>query len=114
MMQALIQKTAGNPATNPYLKLVNCSNGSGEGSVNSLMNPDDKYWQHVNLVLSTSHLSHSQVQVIYMETEDSTNLVSFPGRPYLVRDEFEAAMRLCKTKYPKIEIVIFWENNNFS
>ena len=102
---ALKNKTYGNGRTNSFLHMVNCANGGGKGSLNSLTNPDDPYWDHVNTVLRTSFLSVNQVQVIYLDTDDSTNLITFPGRPYKYRDELEEAMRVCKTKFKKLRLV---------
>jgi len=105
LMKALKAKTFGNTATNPFLKLISCSNGYGSASFNSMMNPNDAYWQHVDKVLKGGQISYKQVQVIYIESEDSTNLIFFPGRAYRVRNEVEACMRLCKIKFPNIRLV---------
>jgi len=102
---ALKNKTYGNPATNQFLHMVNCANGGGKGSLNSIMNPNDPYWNHVDLVMRTSFLSPNQVEVIYLDTEDSTSSVVFPGRPYQYRDDFEEAMRVCKAKFKKLRLV---------
>jgi len=102
---ALKNKTYGNPATNSFLHLVNCANGGGKGSINSIMNLNDPYWDHVNSVLRTSFISDNQVQVIYIDTEDSTSFTAFPGRPHQYRDEFEAAMRVCKAKFINLKLV---------
>ena len=104
-MVALKDKTTGNAATNPYLLMVSCNNGYGSGSLNSIMNPIDPYWDHVDIVLKGAHIGYRQVQVIYLETEDSTQLKVFPGRAYRVRNELEASMRVFKTKFPNIKLV---------
>ena len=104
-MTALKGKTVGNLRTNPFLVLVNCNNGSGEGSYNSIINPNDPYWNHVNTVLLASRINAKQVQVIYLESEDSTDTREFPGRPYLVRDEIEQALRICKAKFINLKLV---------
>jgi len=105
LMNALKAKTDGNTKTNPFLNLVSCSNGYSSGSFNSIMNPNDPYWQHVDQVLKGHSISYRQVQVIYIESEDSTNLIFFPGRAYRVRNEFEACMRLCKIKFTNLKLV---------
>lgn len=105
MMKALIQKTVGNPLTNPSLFLVNCCNGNQTASINNIMNPADPYWTHVDIRLQSTHLAYKQVQVIYLETDDSISTMDFPGRPYRTRDEYEIALRLFKTKFPKLKLV---------
>jgi hypothetical protein len=105
LMVALIEKTVGNSATNPFLKLVSCSNGYGSGSFNSIMNPNDPYWQHVDQVLKGNLIGRRQVQVIYIESEDSTKQILFPFRAYRVRNEFEAGMRVCKIRFPNAKLV---------
>jgi len=104
-MTALKGKTVGNPATNPYLIVSNCNNGSGTGTLNSIINPTDPYWQHVSLTLRGAHLNYKQVQVIYLESEDSTTVTGFPERPYFVRDQLEAALRTCKVKFVNLKLV---------
>lgn len=104
-MQALRDKTKGNPETNPYLKLLNGNNGSGEASLNSIAKPDAPYWDHVTYSLTATKSSYRQVQVIYLETEDSSVNVSWPGRPIEVKLLLEAALRNIKIKFPNIKIV---------
>jgi hypothetical protein len=104
-MYALMAKTIGNPRTNPSLLLANCNNGSGNASLNSLMNPNDLYWIHVSLILRSYHISYKQVQVIYLETDDSSAINSFPERPYQVRDDFKIAMQVCKAKFKHLRLV---------
>src|SRR5436190_7733875 len=87
----LKNKTVGNPATNPYLHMVSCAWGGGKASLNSIMNPNDKYWSHVDSELTKNRLKAGQVEIIFFDTEDSTSYINFPGRPYQYRDEFEAA-----------------------
>jgi len=105
LLLTLKNKTQGNPATNPYLRLVSCAWGGGKASLNNIMNPNDKYWSHVDTELMKNRLRPTQVEVIYFDTEDSTSFVDFPGRPYQFRDEFEAAMRVCKSKFIKLKVV---------
>jgi len=107
LMIALKNKTNGNPKTNPFLHVVNCADGGGGASLNSVMNPNDPYWNHVDLVLRSSFINNRQIQVMYFETEDSTNLKSFPARPYQYRDELEVALRLFKTRFPNLKLVYF-------
>lgn len=103
MMNALTAKTVNNPLTNSYLKMATCTDGGA--SVNEIMNPADLYWQTENSKLKQSGLSAKQVQVIYMETDDSTRGTEFPGRPLLSKDFYAQAMRLFKVKFPNVKIV---------
>jgi len=104
-MVALMSKTNNNPLTNPRLTLANCNNGGGNASLNSIMNPSDPYWDHVSLILKNRHLSYKQVQVIYLETDDSIPVTSFPERAYQVRDDLKKAMQVCKTKFRHLKLV---------
>lgn len=103
MMTALRDKTSGNPLTNPKLRLVACT--SGATSVNEIMDPANGYWNVVQTKLSKAALKAKQVQVIYMETEDSVQTNDFPGRPLRTKTEYEQAMRTFKIKFPNIKLV---------
>ena len=69
------------------------------------MNPGDPYWNHVNSILLTSHINANQVQIIYLESEDSSTSHKFPDRAYLVRDDIEEVMRVCKAKFKQLKIM---------
>ena len=105
MMDSLKQKTFRDANTNPYLKLINCNNGASTSSLNSISNPNDPYWDHVKRVLFGAHAYNNQVEVIYLETEDSTSVQSFPDRPYIFRDNLEAVMRTCKLKFKYLKLM---------
>ena len=104
-MMALRDKTIDNPKTNPYLKLLNGNNGTGQGSLNSIAKPDAPYWDHVSQSLTATKSSYRQVQVIYLETEDSSVNVNWPDRPLEVKELLESALRNIKIKFPNIKIV---------
>jgi len=104
-MKALIIKTTGNTETNPSLLLLNCNNGAGTATLNSMMDPNDPYWDHVSLILGYHHITYRQVQVIYFETDDSIPINSFPARPYQFRDDFKIAMQTCKAKFRRLKLV---------
>ena len=103
-MRELKTKTKNNPATNPKLLLLNCNNGSGEASLNSIMNPIDPYWDHVNQVI-VANSSYKQVQVIYLETDDSSAYVHWPEKPTAVKNDLEACLRVFKQKFENIKVV---------
>jgi len=104
-MTQLKKQTTGNPLTNPKLLLLNTNNGYGEASLNSIMNPNDLYWDHVTQIINGAKSSYRQVQVIYLESDDSTKYVNWPGRPNLVKGELESCMRVFKQKFPNAKVL---------
>jgi len=104
-MRQLKDQTVNNPLTNSKLILLNCCNGSGTASLNSIMNPKDPYWDHVSQVLHGSTRSYRQVQVIYLESDDSTVYNFWPSRPNLVKNDLETCLRVFKKKFPNIKLV---------
>ena len=104
-MRALNNKTIGNPRTNPKLLLLPLNSGSGLARLNNVMNPNDPYWNNVAILIKQANASFRQVQIIYLETEDSTHNVSFPGRPLQVKNELESCFRVFKQKFPNVKIV---------
>jgi hypothetical protein len=106
-MELLKTKTAGNPLTNPQLLLLKCSNGKRSASLNSQMNPDDSYWDHVTQIITGgAHSSYRQVQVIYLEADDSSkNNIIFPQRAIKTKEEIKECLRVYKKKFPNLKIV---------
>ncbi|MEO8711792.1 MAG: hypothetical protein ABI405_06685 [Parafilimonas sp.] len=104
-MKLLRMKTIGNPATNPALKLFNCNNGSGEASLANIMDTTNDYWNHITESIKGSRSSYRQVQVIYLETDDSNTYVEWPGRPLEVKEKIESCLRVFKQKFQNIKIV---------
>jgi len=107
-MRELKAKTEGNPLTNPNLLLLNCDNGKRSASLNSQMNPADPYWDHVSQILTGgAHSSQRQVQIIYVEADDSSKdkAITFPSRSLLVKQELQACFRVYKQKFPNLKIV---------
>ena len=102
-MIALKAKTINNPATNPQLLLLNCNQGSGFASLNDILHPNGFYWFHVNDVI-TKQSSYKQVQVIYLETDDSAR-VRFPDKPLTVKNNIDSCLRLFKQKFPNVKVV---------
>lgn len=103
MMKALITKTKDNPATNPGLLLLNCNQGAGFASLYNILNPNDSYWTHVNQVI-TRKTSYQQVQVLYLETDDTT-VTTWPGRPITTKNNIDSCLRVFKQKFPNIKVV---------
>lgn len=104
-MKVLTQKTAGNPLTNPELSLASISLGSGDARLNNILNPNDPYWNTVAQKLRQSKSSFRQVQVIYLDTEDSSKIIGFPVRPILVKNDLEACFRTLQLKFPNVKLV---------
>lgn len=103
MMKALITKTEKNPLTNPNLLLINCNQGAGFASINSIMNPVDGYWDRVNNTI-VNKTSYKQVQIIYLETDDSSK-VSWPNKPITVKNDIDSSLRVFKRKFPNLKLV---------
>jgi hypothetical protein len=104
-MRQLKTQTDKNPLTNPKLLLLNCCNGYGEASLNSIMNPNDPYWNHVTQVLTGSKAGYRSVQIIYLETDDSTKYINWPGRANLVKGELESAVNVLKSKFINLKVL---------
>ncbi len=106
-MRNLKAKTEGNPLTNPNLLLLNCDNGKKTASLNSQMNPNDPYWNHVTQILTGgAHSSYRQVQIIYVEADDSSkNNIVFPDRAIKVKQDLQQCFRVYKQKFPNVKIV---------
>lgn len=104
-MRALEAKTVNNPLTNPKLLFVTLNSGRGLARLNDVMNPNDPYWDIVSSQIKTANTSYRQVQIIYLETEDSTKIKSFPGRPLQVKNELESCFRVFKQKFPNVKLV---------
>lgn len=105
MMTALTNKTIGNPLTNASLKMMNATNGEHSSSVNSLMNPNDSIWNIIDQKLSRNNMAYAQVQVIYLETDDSSQTTGFPARPLILKQNYLAVMHMFKLKFPNIRLV---------
>jgi hypothetical protein len=104
-MKSLKSKTKGNPLTNPKLKLVSCNNGKSEASLSSIMDPYNIYWNHVTQVIMGNKTSYRQVQVLYLETDDSLRIQKWPDRPNMIKNELEACLRMFKQKFPNLKVV---------
>lgn len=103
----LKEKTEGNPLTNPQLLLLKCSNGKRTASLNSQMDPNDSYWDHVTQIITGfAASSYRQVQVIYLEADDSAkNNITFPARALKVKEDLQACLRVYKKKFPNVKVV---------
>lgn len=105
MMTALTNKTVGNTLTNSSLKMANATNGEHLSSANSLMNPNDSIWTIIDEKLKRNKLAYAQVQVIYLETDDTAQVTGFPDRPLKLKQDYLEAMHVFKSKFPNIRLV---------
>ncbi len=104
-MEALKNKTINNPSTNSKLKLLRGNTGAGMASLNSIMNPNDPYWSHVSQIIRGGSSSYRQVQVIYLETDDSGRIETWPGRANMVKNDLETCMRTLKLKFKNLKVL---------
>ncbi len=104
-MKDLITKTSGNPATNPYLKMFTCNNGTTDASLKDIIDTASPYWAHITQVIKGARSSNRQIQVIYLETDDTTTNVKWPDRPVTGKNHIESCMHVFKRKFPNIKIV---------
>ena len=104
-MKQLITMTTGNPSTNPYLKLFTCNNGKTDASLKDIADTTSSYWNHVEEVIRGSKSSNRQVQVIYLETDDTSTILTWPQRPIMVKYDLESCMRVFKQKFQNIKLV---------
>ena len=104
-MTALRAKTINNPATNSALKLLSCDQPGFDAYLNAIADSNNAYWDHVTQIIIGNKSSYRQVQVIYLETDDSTREVAFPDRPTIVKDDIERCLRTIKQKFVNIKVV---------
>ena len=88
---------------NPSLKLINtCIGGQGIQKMNS---PTDNYWKQAEKQLADSSLTNKQVQVAWVETDNTqTADTSFPRAPQMLADEFRTLLVTLKQLYPNLKI----------
>ncbi|MBS1745827.1 MAG: hypothetical protein JST21_06630 [Bacteroidetes bacterium] len=106
-MKQLKDQTEGNLQTNPSLLLLKCNNGKRSASLISQMDPNDPYWDHVTQILTGgAHSSYRQVQIIYLESDDSgKNNISFPLRALDAKADLQACFKVYKQKFPNLKLV---------
>jgi hypothetical protein len=106
-MKALKDKTEGNPETNPSLLLLKGNNGKKTASLNSQMDPNNSYWNHVTQIITGgAHSSYRQVQIIYVEADDSSKSnIMFPKRALTVKADLQECFRVYLKKFPNLKVV---------
>ena len=88
---------------NPYLKIVNgCKGGSG---IQKLLDTTDNYWHYVINQLTASAVNRNQVQLIWLEEENTqTSNINFPGAPLALMGEFKKLFNILVQFYPNLQI----------
>jgi len=104
-MKLLKTKTLGNPLTNPKLQLLNANNGSGNSGLLNIMDVNNGYWNKVSQTIKGGKSSYRQVQVLYLETDDSSRNISWPYRPNLIKSDLQTCLRIFKQKFPNLKVV---------
>jgi hypothetical protein len=104
-MEALQNKTKGNPLTNPRLKLLRANSGARRSTLNSIMNPNDPYWDHITQIIKGSRSSYRQVQVIYLETNDSVRIETWPEKSNSAKIALESSMRTLKQRFKNLKVI---------
>jgi hypothetical protein len=104
-MKNLQTKTYGNPVCNQSVKIINGNTGSGDGALQDIMDPNNAYWNHITQMLHGTKASYRQVQLLYLESDDTTRFISWPQRPNLLKTDLETAMQIMKSKFPNLKIL---------
>ncbi len=88
---------------NHKLKIVNgCQGGNG---LQKIINPTDNYWNYVNNQLSSNGVSKSQVQVIWLEQENTQSSdYNFPSAPESLMQQFKQLFQLFFQFYPNLQV----------
>jgi hypothetical protein len=69
------------------------------------MNPNDVYWNHVSQIIKGGRSSYRQVQVVYLETDDSVRIDGWPDRANLTKNDLETTMRTLRFKFPNVKVL---------
>jgi hypothetical protein len=88
------------------LRTVNtCIGGQGVQKMNQL---GDNYWKQADKMIDSMGLSNLQVQVAWVETENTGSPDStFPGGPQLLLKDLKQLLKVMKQKYPKLKLCYF-------
>ncbi|MFM8391924.1 MAG: hypothetical protein ACKN9H_05550, partial [Methylophilaceae bacterium] len=88
---------------NPFLSIVNgCKGGK---SLQQIVDSTDNYWTYVENQLTTNNVSRHQVQIIWLEQENTqSNDTSFPTAPEALMVEFKELFKVLLHFYPNLQI----------
>jgi hypothetical protein len=88
---------------NPKLKLVDCAQG-GQAII-QMLDTTGPFWPTVENRLAAAGKTREQVQVAWFkEAEMSPSDTSFATYPDALKNKFNQAMQLCKTKFPNLKL----------
>lgn len=104
MMNNLRKKTKKSTLTNPLLLTANCT-GGGESIQEINDTITNAYWNVAFSKLAKNNLTAAQVEVVYMETDDSISSMSFPERPLNTKAVYTTTMQILLTKFPNLKVV---------
>ena len=88
---------------NPFLSIVNgCKGGK---SLQNIVDSTDNYWTYVENQLTTNNVSRHQVQIIWLEQENTqSNNTSFPTAPEALMVEFKELFKVLLHYYQNLQI----------
>lgn len=88
---------------NSRLQIVNtCIGGQGVQKMNQL---SDNYWKQADKMMDSMGLHNSQVQVAWLETENTASPdSSFPGGPQALLKDIKQLLTMMKQKYPNLKL----------
>lgn len=91
---------------NPQLAFINtCIGGQG---VQKMNDPGDNYWQSASNTLKNSGLSDKQVQLAWVETDNTqTGDTLFPRAPLQLMEDYRLLLEVLHDKYPNLQVVYF-------
>jgi len=91
---------------NPQLVLVNtCVGGQGVQKMNT---PEDNYWQNAASALKSNGLNDQQVQLAWVETDNTqTGDTLFPRAPQQLMEDYRLLLEVLHDKYPNLKVVYF-------
>ncbi len=101
--QNFIERSDDYEPVNDYLSIINvCMGGQG---IQKMYDIDDNYWSGVINKLSEEGLSAEQVQVLWIE-QDNTNSydTTFPAAPNALMNDFRLLLTVVKSLFPNVKI----------
>lgn len=89
---------------NPKLRLFNtCIGGTGIQKMNDVA---DNYWTQANKKLMDSGYSNKQVQVVWIEQENTQNAdTAFPSAPLSLLEDYRKLLSVISIRFPNVKIV---------
>lgn len=89
---------------NPKLRLFNtCIGGTGIQKMNDVA---DNYWTQANKKLVDSGYSNNQVQVVWIEQENTQNAdTAFPSAPLSLLEDYRKLLSVISIRFPNVKIV---------